>query len=303
MKKYVFLMAAITILGAASCNKEEATVAPKGEAFQGFFTANIEQTLDTKTTLNASRQTVLEKGDWIKMLVTNNAVKWSDPTTAAVVYGSDGVTATIAGPFINLDGFNYNDGTGGSKYSSSENIWNFVAAYPYDQVTLTDHSDPGKVTFEYKSEYSSYTTGESYIPLIADMSGVETHPTEMNFKHVGGAVRVKLNSVPASAEKITMTVAGKQITGSFGPITNTNAGKAEGTLTAGSSSSSTQTVSLNFGTGNAGNYDFVFPVPTIAAKTDYTFNLYNDLNLIIWSAKATNQEFTSFDFLCRTEMS
>ena len=269
---------------AVACEKQaidNTSVNPSEEnAF--FFTAGIEKNVDTKATINGSYQSLWASGDQIGIHVYNNDDTWFTIAPANLTAGVGEVLGTFTAPL-------WDASDNKNTYSTSENKWNVAAVFPYNcgQGIVT----AGDVTFNLPAEYTGYTSGKSLLPLLADMSSSgDDHPTELAFSHVGAGIKVTINGIPAIANSIMLTVDGQKITGAFPSVKNNKAGdpSTPAKLTATASVGDDQSVKLTFGKDNAGNYDFIFPVPEITDPSLY-FKLLDDHNLVLWSAKAENK--------------
>lgn len=274
MKKITILSLAILLLFA--CSKNESSVEE-----QSFITlgASIEQTSPTlKANLNGSLETLWATGDIIKVYVSNNSNTWNTVADFRLISGE----GTANGVFRSND--DYSDG----------NHWDWYAFFPYyytasDGVANTDTNMGGDgFYFCLPNAYYSYTSGQSFLPLLADLTGGSAQPSSISFKHVGGAVVVNLTGVPGAAKSLGMTVAGKNIYGWPGKVNLSEVGTADGKITA--SDGSNSTVWMNFATAEADrDFQFIFPVPTIASTSDLTFTMYDSNNLKIWQKTASNQ--------------
>ena len=245
-----------------------------------YFTAGIEQSSLTRATLNSSHQTLWSSGDQLGIYVRNNDDSWKTIAPSNLVSGAGTATGSFTMPLWDASDNN-------NVYSSSENKWNVAAVFPYNTgQTITTAGD---VTFNLPTEYSGYVTGRSLLPLLANMStdGDNPNPTSLTLYHVGAGVQISVKDVPAIANSIRLKVDGQKITGAFASVKNYNAGTAQ--LTSSESNTDNQSVKLTFGTNNAGDYDFIFPIPAVTTPT-LIFDLLDENGLIIWSAKASNQE-------------
>lgn len=269
MKKYL-LIAAVCLI-AASCQKEE------GQEHRGLsLSASLEQTSSvTKASLNDSRQTLWATGDVIRVYVENDAGSWNTNAPFNLTSGDGNTNAVF---------------TCETDYSSG-NKWNVGAFFPYFEESAGNGSNinSGNMYFYLPEGYYGYTTGKTYLPLIADMSGGSTQPTSISFKHVGGAVVLNLTNVPGPAHSIGMTVSGKNVFGWLGSVAVGDAGSASGILTASSGSNSTVWLNFDENGSTPRSFQFVFPVPTISSSCDYSFSMYDKNNLKIWSKTASSQ--------------
>ena len=254
----------MALLALVSCSKEAAKDNNEPTVSR-YLTATIEQD-QTKATLNGSLQTVWQSGEVIKVHVENNAESWSTDADCSLSSGEETTKGVFNAP----------------SYPPSENRWKYVAFYP----SVSGSATKTGVTFNLPKGYDNYFSGQFLLPLMADMTG-DDHASVVEFKHVGGGVRIQVKDVPANAHTASMTVSGQKITGGFPAILASAAGT--GKLEATTSTADDQTVNLNFATAaNTRDFDFIFPVPTVETPT-LTFRLWSDNDLELWSAKASSQ--------------
>lgn len=277
MKKY-FIFATVVAMFAFSCNKEAV------ESKKNFIslTADGEEVLDTKATLNNNLVNVWDSSDEVGLVVSNSNNSWYTNQKCTVTNGANTTDATF---------------TSTQQYNDADK-WNIAAFYPWngsgDSVNNWYSGDNnaynGTMYFKLPASYSGYTSGKSYLPMIANLSGDNTHPTEMHFKHVGAGVRVKVENLPVGASYIEMTVDGQQITGDFAAFNPANAGTAA-IVGAGNTSNNKVTLSFTALTAEA-DWEFIFPVPELTTPT-LTFKVFNSSNKCIWQKKASSQPSVS----------
>ncbi len=233
MKKLNYIGFAAIALLAAACQKE--TEAP-AEAILGggrIYTAVIEN--------DQTRSTVTESGETAKF-------NWEagDPITVINADGAstDNLTLTINEGKAQFTLANVTE----PKWATYPQIAKTYTAGELSVVTLPD-------------VYNDYN-GSTNAAMIADMSAGED---VANFRHIGGAIRLTLNKIPADCNKLVFVATGKKITGDF-PIDFDKYSIST------SSSDTESTVTFNFTAGTESR-DFFIPVPT----GDYTgikFTLY-----------------------------
>lgn len=278
MKRDLFIASAFLCV-LASCSKNDVDEPKTISSFS--LTANIEQPqLDTKADLNASFQTLWASGDVLKVHITNGAGDWSTDQPFTLSSGEGSTSGTFHC---------------GTAYSATDH-WDLCAFFPYNYTSSTGADNTGsnvggdsKMYFNLPESYYEYTSGQSFLPLLANMSGGSTHPASVSLKHVGGAVVVNLTKVPGAAKSLGMTIDGKNITGWMNGVTPTDAGTASGIIT--SSSGSNSTIWLNFDSSGSvdRSFQFIYPVPTISSTSDITFKMYDKNDLLIWKKTASGQ--------------
>lgn len=136
-----------------------------------------------------------------------------------------------------------------------------VALYPYSE----SHSVSGdQVTFMLPQEYdydASVTQLSTNMPLAAvfgDASG------NVEFKHIGGVLRINLMNVPAGADKFVFTSTNTVITGRFA----LDISQDEPVISSENVSSGGKTVTVNFGplAENQDQMSFFIPVPVCTVR-------------------------------------
>ena len=278
MKK-LFIFASVVVLSIVSCSKHDVNEEPiiRNGIVLG---ANIEQpNVDSKAVLDGSLNTLWATGDVIKVNIANGDNSWNADIDFTLYSGN----GSASGTFHTAD-----------EYSETDH-WDNYAFFPWYYTnsagtvveTGTNMGGDG-FYFNLPDAYYNYTSGQSFVPLIANMSGSGKHPTSIDFKYVGGAVILNLNKVPGAAKSLGMTVAGKSITGWQGKISVAEAGSAQITAADGSNNS----IWFNFddsGTEDR-SFKFIYPVPVINTSSDLTFTMYDKNDLKIWEKTALSQE-------------
>lgn len=263
MKRIFVFAIAISVLFSCSKEQSEQTKAP-------LLKATVE-TQTTKGTLDGNLDFYWQSGDHIGLYVSNDADTWN---TNADYYLSTGANSTSATFTCDTD------------YSSG-NHWDIGAFYPW-QGSGSSYNNiyNGYVYFKLPTDYYSYESGQSYVPMLADLSGGTTQPTGISFKYAAGAVILNLNGVPGSANSLGM-ITNRQICGDgFSGIATTAAGS--GVLT-GAESASNNSIYLHFATAaDDRSYKFIFPVPAIETPS-LTFKMWDEEGLVIWTASPKAQ--------------
>lgn len=277
MKKS-FIIALAIFATAISCTKSENVTSEKINGFT--MSAELEQTIPAnKADLNSSLQTLWATGDKIGIHIQNAANDWSTEQVFTLSSGN----GTTSGTF-HCD----------TEYNASDH-WDTFAFFPYSYVSSGGNADTGsnvggdqKMYFNMPDAYYEYTSGKSFLPLLANLgeSGV-LHPTAASFKYVGGAVVLNLTGVPGAAKSLGMTIDGVKINGWQNGVAQNTVGTASGIITGGNGNNTTW---MNFATA-AGNRDFkfVFPIPTISSTSNITFTMYDRNDVIIWQKTASAQ--------------
>ena len=259
MKKLIFFAAAATLF-IVSCNKENP--APKGQNL--VFKASIENA-DAKATLGEDLSVNWTKGDKIGIWVADAG--WTTKNQPFTLVGDGG---SAQGEF------QYDHG----DFDATEPKYAF---FPW-QGNSSDDNNVYEETLYFKMKggaYYDYVSGQLLTPLVAALA--ENDPTDIHFKFVGGAVKVSVKGVPGSVHSIGMTIPGFNIHEDFS-VNPEEAGTCSVAATEGENSS----VWLNFATAEeARDFDFVFPVPTVAAEK-ILFEMWDADNICVWSGKAKN---------------
>ncbi len=261
MKKIIVF--AITISALFACSKEQAE-----QTKTPLLKATVE-TQATKGTMDSELDFYWQK-DHIGLFI----VKEDDSsTTNADFYTTDenvkSATFTCA-----------------TDYSSGYR-WNVGAFYPWQGTGLEKNNIyDGYVYFKLPVDYYDYESGQSYVPMLANLSGGSDTPTDISFKYAGGAVILNLKEVPGAANSLGM-ITNRKISGDdFDGIATTAAGS--GSIT-GPEASSENGVYLHFATADANRqFKYVFPVPAIKSPT-LTFKMWDKNGLVIWTASPKAQ--------------
>lgn len=280
MKKILFAFA-LCAMTVAACTKEqeENITTPTGKTVTLHASMEAFSEIDpsgvaTKGTLNAAGNFLWATGDQIGVRLYKGTTY--DGTDSGSGYGA------WDGTFILDDGF---DGLSAGDFTCSNSLdeyvhWGYAAFYPKFSNNVSNGDK--KVYFELKKVYDGYVSGTCLMPMVANLNiapdGLNGRPTDINFKHVGAGLRVTLKDVPAAANQVSLTVAGKNIvngetnTAWYG-INPANAGTDAISATDGSDS----TVYLKFATAaSKRDMTFIFPLPTVDLSGGITIKLYYD---------------------------
>ena len=267
----------------ASCGKNATDV--QVSTPESFFTikATAEENTVTKGTFDNKGAFTWSDGDKIVAYrIENNTYKWHESMNLVSGAGQP------EGTFRASNG----DVVEGKKFS-------IVAFYP----NLNPNSDYNTGIDDY-SNYSAdqnnlyfhllpemtYKAGLHPLPLATAINEPQAGNKDLKvlFSQVGAGVKVSLNNVPAKANKISLTVAGKNITGWFS-VSVPSIGTDNGFIS-NASQGDGSTVAYTFATASASrNMEFIFPMPTTALPS-LELNLYIEgETLPVWSATTPAQ--------------
>jgi len=278
MKKS-FTIAVAILATIVSCSKTENVTSEKIHGFT--MGAELEQTSPAnKADLNNSLQTLWATGDKIGIHIQNGVNDWSTDQMFTLASGN----GTTSGTF-HCD----------EEYNESDH-WDTFAFFPFSYVSSGGSTDTGsnvggdqKMYFNMPNAYYEYTSGKSFLPLLANLgeSGVK-HPTSASFKYVGGAVVLNLTKVPGAAKSLGMSIDGVKINGWQNGVAQNTVGSASGIITGGDGDNTTW---LNFDSSGSEdrNFKFVFPVPTISSTSNITFTMFDKNDIKIWQKTASSQ--------------
>ena len=101
-----------------------------------------------------------------------------------------------------------------------------------------------------------WTEGQTNSPMIAEFSG--TNPASLEFKNLGGLIKVCLKNIPVGAAKFVFTT-DKDITGEYDVVDN--AGGKKEIVSSGSNNNNVLTFTFETLTAAAADMDFYVPVP------------------------------------------
>ena len=201
MKKALFILAAAVAV-AAGCTRETINDnLPEEEGQPMVFRATAEASetsADTKVTYYNDTYFSWSNGDEIGILASNNGYPvWN--------------TATYTG----LDGVTVANFTTGTYHNETEFMG--LAVYPAAAAISSNpssyNSSKNTFTLGLPSQYNLENVSPVMMPLVAKVK--DTHAGDLNFKHVGGAVKVTFQNVPDSHVKTFRLLSNKKICGEF----------------------------------------------------------------------------------------
>lgn len=236
MKKYILLIVAFS-MAVISCQKEEKVVEETREG----LTLEAYAEVPTKSTENNGNFLWLE-GDQIKVYTTSGSASTFSLTSGA---------GTPKGSFTTTD-----------------------AGITVDQVAVSpaiiySNVDPSTTTATLTLPgYYNYVAGNTNSPMLAN---VETgNQSVLNFKHVGGVLKVSCTNVPSTARRIILWATNARITGNF-DIDYSNLGT--NTIESETITSDGQ-LSIYF-TPTSEQMDFYFPLP-VGEYSRFTLRMYSN---------------------------
>lgn len=267
MKKSLFILG-ICLMAMVSCKKE----------------APVQEPVRSGITLSAVAEvTKADLGDSYDVL-------WQTGEEVAVrLYKGDAYVGTDTGSgYTAWDAtFTLSDGAGSAnaKFSFNGEVdqwlhWGYAAFYPIFDSNI---GGDGKMYFHLQDAYTNYASGRIFMPMVANLSGdANQRPESMAFKHVGAGIKITLKDVPASANKLTVTVNDRGIAGWFN-ISPADAGTA--TMVPNDASSLGSTVAFEFATAEAKrDITFIVPIPATDLP-EVQINLYYGDNVQFWGQK------------------
>lgn len=264
MKKNLIFGLALTIVMAASCNKQ--IESPKIQ--QHSLSASIEQS-------------VTKAGIYVDDNTNTAEIEWSEGEQISVFteertfaqYSLNGelsfVSTDPAAPTLGAI-YPYNAG-----YNSS-----FVSGEQISKIILPA---------EYGSAEYDPTMPKSFCPMIASLEG-----SNLDFKYAAGMAMFAVSELPVGAAKVVLTTSGANITGEFAVAAPSEGN--HGTISLGSGGSG-NSVSINFASDESvlPDIQFFFPLP-IGDYTGFIFDIKDasDASLTrITSTKAFSVERAS----------
>ena len=273
MKKFLFfsLAAAAIFAGCAKSIEDEAIEAPlRGTRFVTLKAAA--ETTDSKVAYAGETTFGWQAGDCIGLYVYDHA-------NNSRLY----VPADFAG----------NDGDTNGDFTltlADEQDYYKVAWYPYFEVNA-DWTDAGVLTLDFNSQkaFSTLKAGEMPMPMVAYFPD-DTDKASLQFKNVGGLVKITVNNVPANARYFKL-VADKQISGPFAlDLENDQLGTVECTLQSGSAGSNA--IEYIYEDGATTELNLYYPVPVGNFK--FGFEIYTEAGIVVYKKEieATSNENT-----------
>ena len=185
--KWVVMMFVFALL-MANCSQDEEVV----QQWQGGvsrLTADIEG--QSRSTMTDTGTFSWEKGDSISV--------WNDMPEG-------GVDAFVKFVFADDNYFNIDPKAGVSSIKPANYAVYPAGNHSYSEEVVKIHLPSG-----YGNAEEDYVP-DTHAPMLAVVKPGNTH---LEFKHVGGVMRFKVQNVPAGANQFVFTVADKDITGDF----------------------------------------------------------------------------------------
>ena len=241
-----FLIAAATVLSVVACQKEM-PVAPEGNY---TVRASRESNADTKSTVTDDGVFAWSAGDAIGLW---NGKKFCKLTTSVGGSSTADFTGTV-------------EGTAQS-----------YAVFPYSLNANVVESGAVKVTLPANYEWKA---GETNSPMLAECG---ENPTSLEFKHLGGLVKISLKNVPQTAARFVLT-ADKDISGEYSVATDADGNKIIKSAGAGTSNS----VAFTFAAGTATEMAFYVPVPVGEYKFVAALQKEDGTQLWSYGGESTN---------------
>lgn len=273
MKKFLFfsLAAAALLTGCAKSVEDEAIEAPLHGTRVVTLKAAAETT-DSKVAYAGETTFGWQAGDCIGLYVYDHA-------NDSRLY----VPADFAG----------NDGDTNGDFTltlAADQDYYKVAWYPYFEVSA-DWTDAGVLTLDFNSQkdFSTLKAGEMPMPMVAYFPD-DTDKASLQFKNVGGLVKITVNNVPANARYFKL-VADKQISGPFTlDLENDQLGTVECTLQPGSVGSNA--IEYIYEDGATTELNLYYPVPVGNFK--FGFEIYTEAGIEVYKKEieATSNENT-----------
>ena len=200
MKKVIYIVA--VALATFSCTKELKNVTETAPGSE-----------NTEVTPATGGEVCIQAGLPTKASVNNTTgvMAWEEGDAIGVFTGS-GFTKFTVDPSTLSDEYPVFKGT----LDAGESLGN-IAVYPFNIAGTTDGSSINLVLPALWDEYSSTNTRSIMLASNAAQvpAGDGSTVTRYSFKHLGGGVRIPLSNVNAAIDKITVTVPGKKIAGTY----------------------------------------------------------------------------------------
>ena len=265
MKKTSILMVAAALL-LAGCAKEMDS--PVQETPIGMKTVTLKASYDadlTKTTYEGDK-----------------TLSWSDGDKIGVGVSVDGQIRTVA--FELTEGAGSPSGTFTGEIPENGELTN-TAFYPWNGEQSDDAATGGSnvggdgLVYFHQFPETAWVEGEAPLLLAAQFED----PNAIVFKQAAGAMKVTLKEVPADADKLVLTVGGKEISGWFA-LNPANAGTDA--ITTANSGTGTSQLAYTFATADADrDMTFYFPLPAIELPS-FNIELFAG-NASLWSMAST----------------
>ena len=265
MKKSLIMMAAAALL-LAGCAKEMDS--PVEETPHGMKTVTLKASYDaelTKTTYEGDK-----------------TLTWSAGDKIGVGVSVDGQIQTVA--FELTDGAGSPSGTFTGQIPENGAVTG-TAFYPWNGAQSSDAATGGSNVGGdgniYFHLFPETAWSEDSAPLL--LAAQFDNPNAIVFKQAAGAIKVILKEVPADADKLVLTVDGKEISGWFA-LNPANAGTDA--ITTANAGTGTSQLAYTFATAEADrDMTFYFPLPAIELPS-FNVELFAG-NASLWSKAST----------------
>lgn len=197
MKKALLFIAAAVAL-AAACTREtpDSTLLPQEEGQPLIFEAIAEASeSDTKAGYNNDTKFFWTPGDQIEILCKSGSANvWNVATNIQTVDGlAKGIFST------------------GTYHWDTEFVG--VAQYPAALESPAEKYNGNTFVLGLPAQYNLENVSPVFMPLVAKVT--DEHASVLNFKHVGGAVKVVFQNVPDSHVKTFRLLSDKKVCGEF----------------------------------------------------------------------------------------
>lgn len=259
----------VALIAFVSCNKIEKNKEERPISSEPFSIQAYADDIDTKATID-----------------DNLIIKWAENDLICVAMYEEGEYTPWEREFKLTGGAGTTNGTFTLQGSGTPgDNTRFNAIYPKYSNTFSDGSAIDNTIARIKL-LESYTWSENTIlaPMVA--YGTDTDKKGLHFKHVGGAVKVKLKDLPKGTTKVSLT-SNKDIIGDFTyTVANIAASNPDGITTP---SNGGNTVSFTFGAlESTADRVFYFPTPVVTDPT-FTIKVYVG-DMLVWQAKTPNTQ-------------
>lgn len=290
MKKLFFLIAAVSLFVLFSCEKQitvkqdtvQDTITKKGVSLTVTAEDCATKAIYNGTAGATQGQFKWSAGDiigvhaWMK---NDESDTWPAQLTLSAGAGTTSGTFTNAEfdtktqSFGTVAFFPWNGWASGTPETNGTNLG--TKSDKDNTPTLWVHLFP---SINYLNDSSN---PQQLLPLAANITTEQS--SGIKFKHLGAGLMVSLSNVPKKANKVSLTIPGKNITGWYGIEP-----KDIGTEALAASDGDNSTVSINFATTDEAReaMSFVFPLPTVSFKS-LTIAEYCDDNLEMCSISAS----------------
>lgn len=153
-----------------------------------------------------------------------------------------------------------------------------VAYYP---ASIAINGTPGSVNLP-----TSYTIGADATVCPPMIATVNLGAKSLSLKHLGGILSVKVSYVPADANKLVLTVPGKDVTGLFSV--------SDGKINAGTTGdNNTVTMTFDEGVFSTSTTEFFIPVPVTTFEGGFTVDFKNASNQTLYTHSTAKTSITA----------